>query len=350
MRSLLCLLVLCLVAVNAQLVINFERNVTGSKTNSDWSFRKTAIASWDLSPLIGTGVYYSSVSLGGTKNSVNGDALWGSSYVVTGGFPVSWLAFWDATVNFGAGTDWTKVDVDAAAGFIANSYVALLEKDPQGNIVGGSSLQQQLFGLSYDLVEEGSNVNGLKWISFKGSSSQNPWTITITYVLSDVVGVIDYGDAIVGPKSLESIISIENWQYKNKDNTLSLVIGVASGDISTEGNLIISNPNTDNQVYFRAATEAKIDGTSKSVTVKYDSTTNYTQFFGDANILTQLQGVTKGSYTLKVATVTFPAGSNKIVYDPTVGAGEPVKNNSSSSVACSIATILFSIVCVLVSM
>jgi len=335
MKQVIVVLVLLSVvcAINAATVA-FAGNVSASiDKDGDWAYRKTDLSSWDLG-VLGAGVYFSSVSASGTPANASGDAVWGAARVFATGYPIVYLAYWSAALSFGAGTDWGNLDVSEASGFIAHSYVELVEKDPTGKVVANAALKQEILpgSLQYDLSDPTTNGH-LKYSSLTGSSSA-PWTFELTFVVTDVTGVLE-GGAVVVPKSLETIVTVSNWPYKSTQNSLSLVMGVATGSSSYDGSVLVSGSGF-NKVYFQVANEAVVDGSKKGVTVSAFTKSDLTTNFDDSSIETQLQGKYSGNVDVNLVTVTFPAGAANIEYDPSIGAGATPPNSSASTVVGSL--------------
>jgi len=147
--------------------------------------------------------------------------------------------------------------------------------------------------------------------------------------MSDVVGVVNYGNTIVGPKSIESIIEIQNWPYQSTANTLSLVLGVATGSAQAQGGTLTSGSG-NKQVYFSVANQATVSGQLQDVSLSGYTTGEFDTYFDDDDIQTQLSAAYTGEASVNVITVTFPAGASDIVYDPQVGVGQKPQNSFAS--------------------
>jgi hypothetical protein len=321
------LVVLCAAYAVSAISISYAGNVTASApANGDWSFRATNVDEWDL--IITDGIFYSSLSVSGTSGSISGDAVWAAAYVNFGSWPVAWLAKWDANASFDSGTNFLGLDVTRSSGFLAHSYCSLVEKDPTGKVVTSTDLSAS-FLLTY-AISAVTTSGHLKWITLTGTSSSK-WTIALTFVSSDILGVLENGGVVIAPQTLETIVTIANWPYASSANTLSLVMGVATGASTISGDLLVSR-NSTSQVYFRVAQQAKIDGTTKGVSVSAYQTGSFDTYFADDDIEGQLETKYGANYNVYFTTVTFPAGANNIEYDPSAGAGTVPP--SSQSPAC----------------
>jgi hypothetical protein len=345
---LLTVVVLCALQCTfcANFDFKFTGNVSGHVDNDDWYYRNTWIDSWGIGT-ISSGLYFSSKSVGGTPKNFSGDAVWGAAYTITGQFPQSYLAYWSADVSYTKSTDFSTLDVNTAKGFIAHSYTTLIETDPSGNTVAISSLRHSLLptGLQYVVSDTDTN-GGLQWITLTGTDLGEPWTFSLTFLVSKVVGVVNVGDAVVSPKSLETIVSIQNWKYKDPKNQLNLVMGVATGSSSIQDGQLLVSGTGDDKVYFKLAKSAVINGNKQGVTISSFKESDISTNFND-NIKAQVQGKFQKNYDVKLVTVTFPANAADIVYDPSVGAGDvpPAATSSSSTLTAS----LFGIVMVVIA-
>jgi len=343
---------LLLVQTNNALQVYFAGNVSAefdiNANAGDWGYRRTAVGLIDLGALYDA-AWFSSISAGGTKYSAQGDAIWGAVSVEIGnGMPVSYLAYWAANVSVADGNDALTMDVSTAKGLIANCYVAIVERDANGNDVKVLSLADTLFNLNWEIVDHSAGDATLQYVTFGGSDRNEPYSINITFVVSDVIGVLAQGGGTVSPKSLESIIQIGNWQYQEAANTLTLVTAVATGSVSksVDRKLLVSG-SADSQVYFSVAPTAVVDGQNKSVSVSTFIDGNIDVHFNNANIKQQLQARYGNNFVVKVVNITFPAGSENILYDPTAGAGTPVQPASSNAVVV-VANVVFMVVMALV--
>jgi len=144
------------------------------------------------------------------------------------------------------------------------------------------------------------------------------------------------------------------------------VFGVGSGLVNfTETasvNLDSSNQHTDfrfgsgggpYRVYTAFSQSAYIDGYMMPVKVNYNFTQDITSIIDDIQTTTLLTGSYSGTASGSIVEVSFLPGSGMIVYDPTVGSGNPVQNpvgsnsnnypNQTSSKTNSVTKIAFSI-------
>jgi hypothetical protein len=341
----LLLVVACYVCITSALDIGFKGNVSWikdiNKGGGDWDYRDTGFDVWDIG--IAAGVSSFSKAVNTTSLGSEGNAMWTAAYYTFGNCLVVWLAKWEKNATFDKNTNFLEVDVTTASAFMANSYYVLHETDPSGNKVATGDLTHHL-GFNYDISSVRTNGT-LKWVTFTGSAQGQPWTIDITCVVSSVVGELDNG-GIVSPQSLETIVEIFNWPYQNTNNTLSLVMGVATGSSSSNNHLLVSGTPSKGQVYFQVAGQAIVkDNKSKNVTVGGFVPGNFEDCIDDYHIKKMLQSKYNNSWETKTVTVTFPPGEPYILYDPSVGAGAvpgiiPTDVSSASHLALSAAVLL----------
>jgi len=293
------------------------------------------MVTWDYDPGDGDGAYFKSISVGGTKWSRQGDAMWGEAYIQQSSYPTAWLAY----AEWGIYNDSNQIDVNGAKGYVANTYLAMEENAPNGTLVRRQSLKEGWgsTGIQWDTANSG--VSGeLKYVSFNGGIKGQSWVIALTFVVSDVVGVIDLADATVTPKSLESIVSISNWPYQDVENTLTLVMAVATGEAHVKGKIVTSGSDAS-KVYFSLASQATVQGSKQDVTVSAFSSGEFSSTI-DSNCEAQLKAVYGSKSQVQLVHVTFPAGAADILYDPTLGAGEVAADNASSSNAANVAMVV----------
>jgi len=171
-------------------------------------------------------------------------------------------------------------------------------------------------------------------------------TVSFVFFISDTLGMVNLGNGVtatVTPKTLESVVTITNWKYADNANSLSLVYGTVTGAMAESGSIAAGSGNVlttgsgNNQVYAQYARFASINGVNGNVKISHVGLANISAIVEDANHNAVLTAVYKGigGVEAKQTTVSFPAGASKIVYDPTVGSGEPIPDDAK--------TLLFSV-------
>lgn len=339
MRTISILVVLALACVCSADFINFKGNVSLTGDKDSWNFRQTSMSAWDYDPLDGDGAKFSSISIGRTEHSIEGDTVWGEAAVQTTYPPIAWLAY----ASWGLYNDSNDWNVGGASGYVASAYVALEETAPNGTVVRTQSLKEGFLssGLQWDTTNKGVN-NELKYITLTGGIQNQPWSVALTFIVSDVVGVIDKADAVVTPKSLESIVEIKDWNYKDSANTLTLVVAAATGEVSVKGSALVSGGDADDdQVYFALAKKAVVGGKKEDVHISHYADADFDATFANPNFKFQIQGVYGSKSSCKLVRVTFPAGASDILYDPTIGAGAVAESHGGESSSAYVITANF---------
>jgi hypothetical protein len=301
------------IAAAASASFSFSGNVTLADSE-DFSFRRVNMGVWDLFGLL-SGAWYASVDIQASGNSGSLDSLWGSAYTGDTIFPITTLAYFNVDAQLGNTQNWAQLDISGSAGFIANSYVALTEKDSAGAVVGIHSLK----GLNWGLTDSGSN-GGLHWATFQATKA-NKFTVTLTYFASEVVGTVDIaGSTVVTPRTLESVFAVKDFQYTDNANTVTLTLGVASGSASAAASGQITIGSGSEQMYLVLASEALVGAQLKPVSISAFASATLSATFND-DVIAQVTGKFGGSASAQIVNVTFPAGATSFEYDPTIGNG-----------------------------
>jgi hypothetical protein len=301
------------IAAAASASFQFSGNVTLAEPQ-DFNFRKVSMGTWNFLNLW-SGAWYASVEAQVSGNSGSLDSLWGSAYAGLGNFPVTTLAYFNIDAKLGNTQNWAQLDVSGSAGFIANSYVALTEKDNTGAVVANYPLN----GIVWSLVDQGTN-SGLHWATFQATQA-NKFTVALTYFASEVVGTVDIaGTTVVTPRTLESVFAVKDYKYADNANTVTLTLGVASGSASaaTSGQITIGSGN--DQMYLVLAADALVGATLKPVQISAFASASLSANFNN-DVVAQVTGKFGGSASAQIVNVTFPAGATSFEYDPTIGNG-----------------------------
>lgn len=266
---------------------------------------------------------------------------------------MTWLAYYSSnrTIDLSNNNFYTTTIDSATAGYILSGYTRLIERDPSGNQVSAFSLKGGLnlgvnAGLSWNRGSLSTNGD-IKYMTIVGTDrTKANFNILITFVVSNKVGILEYGNTPVQPRSIETIIEINNWPYASTSNTLSLEMVAGSGSASASGREFVSVLGGA-KVYLRAAAGVSVDGKDGSVSASAWADASFdTDLEGLAGLKNQLQGRYAGSTTLKKTEIKFPAGAAKIIYDPTLGQGEPM-NAAATSSASIISVAAFAIASIL---
>jgi len=369
MKIISLIFVLCLISQCFGLTsISFSGNVstTGGVTTGEYDFRETivwlipidiGIASYTLAGYASAEVTATGSESNGTGSlQVNGDLIIGAVKFYTGTVPVSYLGYIDAQFNANkqvdalSGTDVTSYNYSAAGGFILTAYQRIEELDPSGNVVRTLTLKD----LVWD-VTGGNSTDG--YLHYVTLNAQNPLfqtllksgeSVTMTFLVSEILGQVSVAGVTVDvtPKTLESVIQINGWSYTSSSNNLAFVAGVGTGSSAGDstGSVTVASGSGNNQVYANFAHQAMVSGTWKDATVTATSTSDFSLVTDDASIQAQASSVYKGSYNLQVVTISFPAGAESIVYDPTQGSGTPLPGSNNSANTLFFVVLLLAIV------
>jgi len=229
--------------------------------------------------------------------------------------PWNWLAYLKAAYS---GTP-EGGDFAATAGALAVAYLSLNEVDPDGNVVSENSLRRgwslsdaKTWGTDLTVVNVTGSVNGAE--------------VVFTYVTSNVLGQLNYADAIVSPKSLECILEINGWSYKNPLNHLEMKIGIATVDSTVKGNAIITRKGKAD-VYFALSDTSIVNGTIHDVEVtKYVEGT-----FESPTLDIWVKALVGSTYKTRITTIKFAPGGKTIVYDAALAQGSHIIYGAASS-------------------
>jgi len=341
-------LVLCLLSLCSAFTVQYS-NVNASLTNGNqFSFRKTTMLDFSI-PLLFNGVYMSSVSVMLNPTSGSVDALFGAAYAGFGAPPSVYLTFFSIAAMWTppVGQNAASANASGSDGFIGKAYIALEEVAANGNVAQSIKLG------SLGWIENGGSFGsgGLRYWSVQGKQIlQNPnFAVNITHILSDVVGVLNVaGSSILTPKSVETVIEINNFPYVSTQNQVRLVIGVgtAAATLSVVGtvNHFVAGAGTG-AAYFSASNVAQVNGVVSPVSVTSTVTGVTSANFTNDNLAGQVTARYGAAAEFRIVTVLFPPGAVSIVYDPAIGAGSPPPlPGSGSFVAPSFFFALFALV------
>jgi len=181
-------------------------------------------------------------------------------------------------------------------------------------------------------------------LAFKGTTLVPDIRLGIKYISTKVVGVFEVNgvQTVVTPRNLESYFYITNWPYQNAANTITLEIGVATAAAAATASGSVTTNSAD-PMYFNVAAEASVGGVVTPVTVGgwVDAGVDVTTQFGNADLEAQLKATYTGGFLIRKIPITYPAGAQNIIQDPTAGNGpDPVyvdnSDAASSLVSCSL--------------
>jgi len=130
-----------------------------------------------------------------------------------------------------------------------------------------------------------------------------------------------------------------------------LVYGTVTGAMAQTGSIVAGSGNVltagsgNNQVYAQYARTASINGVNGNVQIKHEAVGDITAIIEDANNTAVLTAVYKGigGVQAKITTITFPAGSTNIVYDPTIGSGDYIADDAKTLLLSILLLVVFAL-------
>jgi hypothetical protein len=318
----------------------FVKNVTKSKGHFDLSIRSSSAWEFDVD-VFGAdwlGASFSSLSIDKSKDWENGartkEKDVNTFVAVVGAVPqvppLNFYSYYTRHVNAEHRRNYLEWAADKAASMAVSAFVSLREYDVNGTLVREQFLAQNLLApfsgnkvmrwtkLDYDLQ------SSVKYFQMAGRLDNEPWEITLTFLVTDVAGVIKLGETVVAPKVLETVVQIEGWQYEDPANSLSLVVAAASGNVSTSSHGIISksgDSDNDTSVFFALKKEYLHNGEKRPASIKLWEKKEFSTVFKYPGLQAQLHRVFNGKFAAYVTEIGFEAGAGKILYDPAIGTG-----------------------------
>jgi len=296
---------------------------------------------------------YSSVAVdaagSSTSGSVNASVILMGVHVgvpLTGNVhaPFNWMATIKGSGTYSVDASLlTSLTADVGASLIATAFSHIDERKSDGTLVRRVNLRDIFFtGTAGD--------NGkLTFASFKSTSIFPPsQKVEIHYFVAEELGEVTFEGVttVASPKTLESFIIISDWKYASNDNHLVLVSGVATGSLTGTASLTarstLSSGSGENKVYAYFSDEARIDGKTRKVVVTTKNAANVSISVDNSIIQAKLDAFYKGSITYQIVESSFSSqpGSQKIVYDPALGSGEPMQNGVSKVVFFAVAYLI----------
>jgi len=265
------------------------------------------------------------------------DLIAGAISINIGTLPFAFVSYFQSAVNWNISANTPSQFVNSTAvalssGYVGTVYQAIEEVNAAGVVVQTQSLRDAIFpspkaGLFWSLTSSNTTGPNLRYVTLTGvpPSGFGNFSVSLTYIGSTVVGILNQANTVVGPKTFESVISIKSWPYVAKTNKIRLVLGVGTGNVtfSASGRSIISFNGTS-QVYFSLSEEVVAEGVTQSAEIAYTPSTPAA--IANQDFYSQLKSKYGNSASFTTATITFPAGATDILYDPAMGAGENMEN------------------------
>jgi len=353
MRATLAICLSLLIASTYAATFSFTGNVTlSSNQTTTFKFRDSSISEISVGS-IGYHASYRSVNVGATGlDGVSGDLLYGEIFSGTGIMPLGYLSYWTGEASLGANL---TLDFNASNAFVGGAFVSLTEKDPSGTVVQSMPLTGTLLGLTgmiWQKSDSGDSGDGLKWATVTGTSSLSPYgnlVINITFFVTDKVGVINLANTVVTPRTLETVVTINNWPYVSNSNHLTLMTGVAtaSGSLSGSSTDFITGTGV-NKVYAALQGTAQVSGSSANIQITASVGTDWSPLGTAADTIKNAVTAKYGSSAnIVFFDIDFPAGASAIVWDPTFGQGDQLVVATSSAASVAVAGIFIALAALL---
>jgi len=339
----------------SQFAFDVSKNATLA-TPDEFNYRATTYGLW--SAFVFNGAWFASFDAQVTPTQANVDAVWACAYVSTFAPPNSWLAHFEANVNYGnllnaaqqgQQVNWAQVDLSASAGFIGQAYIKLVEVDASGAMVKETPLKNLLWTLDTTAGSAGA-TGGLYWVTYKGVPLINPsnMEVKLTIATSDKVGVMseEWLNTVMTPKSLETFVKISNYPYATAGNKIQLVTAVVTADATLDASGKISAGSGTGKSYYNINAKSLVDGKQVDAIIAAFVSADFNATFENNDIVLQAQKALKGVATCYTTTITFPADAKVILLDPTIGSGSQpeVKSiNSATSIFTSFVVAMFAV-------
>eukprot|EP00696_Hemimastix_kukwesjijk_P017226 gnl/Hemi2/5816_TR2009_c0_g1_i1.p1 gnl/Hemi2/5816_TR2009_c0_g1~~gnl/Hemi2/5816_TR2009_c0_g1_i1.p1 ORF type:complete len:400 (+),score=175.09 gnl/Hemi2/5816_TR2009_c0_g1_i1:138-1337(+) len=332
------LLAVAVCAASAQVInIGFDGNVTlDNFAAGQFGFRET-FSGAASSVLVGSVFGFESVASevtpgtnGSASFNVSASAAWVSSglgSLFDSSPPSGYLAWFQSSVNWNLSDpkfNAASADVSASAGVIASSYYALVDYE-----TGSGKVNNIMYlgdaNLVWTLNQGKSSDSGLAAYTMRGTQIlplKSNFSIEVSYIMTNRVGRLNVGHAVVTPNSVEVVVNITNFPYASNTSSCVLLIAVAAAgaDASVSGQ-IVANAGA-NQTYFNMATNANADANIVPVKISAWAEGNSSASFSlDKTLSGQMKARYGAGFSVKLVNVTFPAQAKSIIYDPSMGAG-----------------------------
>eukprot|EP00727_Mastigamoeba_balamuthi_P014616 m51a1_g9780 putative C-tail anchored protein (389) ;mRNA; r:1682401-1684066 len=308
----------------------FVGNVSGAADEASWHQRVTGAARWSR------GAFFYSRSLDASVNASSQsaaahlalDSIWAIGEIPRGLCPISWLSYFDVDVDLSHTSDWAKLDVSSVGGFTTIAALAIVERDPNNNVIQRASLRESA-DLWYNMTEVrlSKHWKTVEWMAF----SRAGWMVKLKFIVSDVIGVINQANAVVAPRSLVVSMDVFNWPYRSTRNFMSLVYAAAVGNETWDSHTVVTNKGATNNVYFSLSNTAIVDGRSVEVDISGFSNATWESTFESLLLRLQMFLVFKDDWRVKTVEVAFPAGAKHVSHSVALGNGVDPTNAPRST-------------------
>jgi len=269
------------------------------------------------------GVFFTTTSTINNNKTHQKDVVAGAFYVGLNTPPTASVSFFDSILTYNQAQTANPFGFSAQAAdtFIAKVFLSLEEV----NATNATVQTIPLDGLNWVLTnaQVATNGKGLQWITFQGTSPNIPnFSIQISAVFSQVLGLLNVvGNPVITPKSLETIINMTNFPYKNKADSVRLntVVGMGMSTLSIQGSVTITSGNGTSGSYVHFSNQVLADGRTTTVTINTVDAGN--SAMGYQIVDTQITSKFSTAHSIMFVSITFPAGATTVIYDPSLGSG-----------------------------
>jgi len=309
-------------------------NVTITADTADFQYRALYVQP-DILGLSG----YIAIAAGVDANSGGGTA---NVDVVAGGlvfnvlnYPTAALGAFNAqaklTFDIAAGS--VNATYDASGAFVVASYLSIIERDPTNVDVRTVNLKGLSWANTYtwngDLL-----VYTCKASNFIIGPIKSGENIQFDFLVARSLGAVNAASTTipVSPRTFESLLTIDGWQYASPNNRLILKVGTVAGagNAQASGSLTASGSG-DRQIYVAFAEKAEVNGALHSVTVKKSAVADLTLVSSVDTWVANVKAVYGAQVTGSIFEIDTQApGAAKVVYDPTMGNG-PILEKSGAA-------------------
>eukprot|EP01130_Rhizamoeba_saxonica_P018224 TRINITY_DN9050_c0_g1_i1.p1 TRINITY_DN9050_c0_g1~~TRINITY_DN9050_c0_g1_i1.p1 ORF type:complete len:366 (+),score=49.84 TRINITY_DN9050_c0_g1_i1:336-1433(+) len=252
-----------------------------------------------------------------TDNATHSNGIWGVNYVSELMSPAWNLIYWKNSNDFPGGKAWVNIPTDTASEYIAAVFESI-------TVVNEFASQRKIIQFDHLNWKVGETYikGGLRYTTF--STSNENVDILMTFVISNVVGKINYNNAIVSPLVYDAIVDITHKQtsiFSHMELTTSISSGIARKERSDEVFTIRSGSNPiDPNMYYSVSRYAEIDGELfKDVEINVGKVSNTENLFIEHQITSLYTNFNHFSITS-----SFPNNASHVVYTYSMGHGLPL--------------------------
>eukprot|EP00727_Mastigamoeba_balamuthi_P012291 m51a1_g7685 hypothetical protein (724) ;mRNA; f:25398-30663 len=334
--------------------LSFVGNISGVSADVDLQFRSAGLVVFNLPAVHHGAIAYSldaSVAaavldpnrdIAKVSADVQGIWAYGGATVLTP--PAAWFGIFNASARVGVGLSAIgDVNVHGALGFMGLTYTSLVERNQSGAIVSRQSLvDNAISGMSWTDNGYGPAKNAQGAYYYRLVGTKKSLTVSITFIISSVSGVLDYGKTTVVPKVLESVIEINNYPYQDSKNTLEVHMVAGSAGLQVGAHAAVTTSGV--KVFADVKGTAIVNGNEANAEVSAWANVDAKVLENSvlANLIAGATGVVSVN-NIKCAEVAvkFEAGAQAIVYDPALGTGTSPYELSPASAAAPAALVAF---------